>query len=346
MRELQASARDPILEPTLIEPPSGTLRVLVIDGSVEDRKTVREALHLAGTASYEVLESPTAAEALAQLPDSQPDAVIFDYPPPDQGDGVLLEELSRRAPDAALLVLASHGDEKTAVGAMKAGASDYLVKEQALRAPMHLDWAIYMAVYTKRLARENLRLVQALRARNEELETLNKRLWELSLIDELTGFFNRRYISSRLEEEISRCARYHIPLSLVLMDLDHFKEVNDHFGHLEGDRVLRETAGRVQKSLRDTDLAGRFGGEEFLLILTNTEIHGAASFCNRIREQLEQHTFTRPGGEIRVTGSFGVASYGPGCTSAAELLHTADQNLYLAKGQGRNRVVAGPAPTP
>jgi diguanylate cyclase (GGDEF)-like protein len=332
-------------EPSHLEPPSGQLRVLLVDAQASDRETVRTALQSAGMIPYEIFESASAAAALAELPSARPDAIVLDCRLPDQDGIALLEVLANQAPDAALIMLSGQGDEKTAVRAMKAGAADYLVKDQALRDPLHLDWAIYTAVYTKRLERENQRLLSALQSRNQELEKLNKRLWELSLTDELTGFHNRRYISARLEEELARCVRYHVPLSLVLMDLDHFKEVNDHYGHLEGDRVLREVSRVVRESLRDTDLAGRFGGEEFLLVLTNTDLVGAESFSNRIRERLAHHDFSRPGYPLRMTASFGIAAFSTTCGSAADLLHAADQNLYVAKGQGRNRVVATlPAP--
>jgi diguanylate cyclase (GGDEF)-like protein len=323
-----------------VEPPAGRLRVLMIDASASDRQAVRDTLDHAGSLRYEVQECGQIADAWPLLDHLRPDAVILESRLPDGDFVAALERLAQEHPDAALLVLTRHGDEKTAVRAMKAGAVDYLLKDQALADPMHLDWAIFTAVYTKRLERENARLLEALRERNRELEELNRKLWELSLTDDLTGFFNRRYITSRLEEELARSIRYRVPLSVVMVDLDNFKQVNDRHGHQAGDQVLKDVANLFRGSLRDTDLAGRYGGEEFLLILTNTDVQGAEAFCNRLRHRLERQPIPLGEHTLQLTASFGIAEYAPESGTAEEIIRLADQHLYAAKALGRNRVVA------
>jgi diguanylate cyclase (GGDEF)-like protein len=326
---------------------TGELCVLILDESSADRFQIRTALVRQGTARYHVYECADCQEARDLVLRHRPDAVLLDNRLPGHtgpgSDGITcMQELAHNQPDAAFIIITRQGDEATAVRAMKAGATDYLVKDQVLYDPVRIDRAVQAAVYTKRLERENQHILETLRQRNLELERLNKKLWDLSHTDDLTGYFNRRYITSRLEEEIARSVRYELPLSIVLMDLDHFKAINDTYGHLAGDRALQTVAHLVRAALRDTDLIGRFGGEEFLLILTNTELPGAEAFCNRLRERLQHHPIYLGETVLCMTASFGVSAVGPTRNTSLELLRTADQNLYRAKAEGRNRVVAGP----
>jgi diguanylate cyclase (GGDEF)-like protein len=323
--------------------------VLILDESSADRLLLRTALQRVGTARYQVYESADCQEAESILPQARPDVILLDYIFPTQRgtnpllcDGIqCMQTLRELQPEATFLIITRQGDEGAAVRALKAGAADYLIKDQVLHDPVRLDRAVQAAIYTKRLERENQRILETLRQRNLDLERLNKKLWELSYTDELTGYYNRRYISSRLEEEISRSLRYGMPLSIVLTDLDHFKQINDTHGHLAGDRALQAVANLIRAALRDTDLIGRFGGEEFLLILTNTDMAGAEIFCNRLRERLEHHPIVLGDSIITLTASFGIATLSDQCGNSFQLLRSADQNLYRAKAEGRNRVVAG-----
>lgn len=173
----------------------------------------------------------------------------------------------------------------------------------------------------------------ALQAANAELE-------RLANTDPLTGLANRRHLLARLEEEVQRTQRYGRTLSLVLLDLDHFKEVNDRYGHPAGDEVLRGVAGALRGASRGVDLAGRIGGEELVLLLPETEIEGAHAVAIRLRAEIESLEFSR-GGEARwtVTASFGVAGARGEGASADDLVRDADAALYRAKAEGRNRVV-------
>ncbi|KPC55438.1 GGDEF domain-containing protein [Amantichitinum ursilacus] len=165
------------------------------------------------------------------------------------------------------------------------------------------------------------------------------KLEESSSRDGLTGVYNRRFTEARLIDEIGRVERYHHdPFSVVLLDLDHFKQVNDTYGHLGGDEVLRVVADRVRGVLRDTDVFGRYGGEEFLLMLPQTNREGAMVVAERIRFAIGSETVQFNDTEIRVTSSLGVAVYVPGSQNVEEVKQQADEALYASKRSGRNRV--------
>jgi diguanylate cyclase (GGDEF)-like protein len=157
--------------------------------------------------------------------------------------------------------------------------------------------------------------------------------------DSLTGLANRRVLDERLEEELDRSRRYGTHLALILVDIDNFKSVNDRFGHQCGDEVLRAVAPVLSGSLRELDLAGRFGGEEFALVLPGTAAVSARRIAEQIRRALAKVTVVGPGGElVSVTASFGAAEF-PGNPSVASLIEAADRALYQAKRDGKDRVV-------
>ncbi|GAB7125864.1 diguanylate cyclase [Silvimonas sp. JCM 19000] len=165
------------------------------------------------------------------------------------------------------------------------------------------------------------------------------KLEESSSRDGLTGVYNRRFTEARLIDEIGRVERYHHePFSVVLLDLDHFKQVNDTYGHLGGDEVLRVVADRVRGVLRDTDVFGRYGGEEFLLMLPQTNREGAMVVAERIRYAIGNETVQFGESEIRITSSLGVAVYQPGLQNLEQVKQQADEALYASKRSGRNRV--------
>lgn len=164
--------------------------------------------------------------------------------------------------------------------------------------------------------------------------------------DALTGVFNRRYMDRRLSEEAASARRYGLPLAVLMLDIDHFKQINDRHGHQAGDHVLASLAIRVAGVLRQGDVLTRYGGEEFLIIAPHTPLAGASEVAERVRKCVESAEFSlsdEPGGKggIRVTVSIGVASSGDGRVDAQTLVQAADANLYRAKQEGRNRVIAG-----
>ena len=171
-----------------------------------------------------------------------------------------------------------------------------------------------------------------------ENERLHRMVERQALVDGLTGIANRRACEDALTHEIARASRLGTPLSLVVADLDDFKEVNDHHGHVVGDDVLREFASVLRSTLRESDVAGRWGGEEFVLLLPGTEGEGGALLAERVRAALSERSFAgRDGEHLRVSCSFGVAQYRDG-TGERELFAQADRALYEAKRLGKNRV--------
>lgn len=185
---------------------------------------------------------------------------------------------------------------------------------------------------------ENLAFgVLAIRERRAR-EMAQRELERLSVTDKLTQLYNRLRTDTVLEAEVGRAERYGAKLSVMLFDIDHFKEVNDHFGHQFGDQVLVGLAEEVRHNLRENDVAGRWGGEEFLVIAPHTDLNGAKKLAEKLRQRFEAHDF---GGDQRITASFGVAEWRPGDTSG-NLIGRADRALYRAKNNGRNRVETDP----
>jgi diguanylate cyclase (GGDEF)-like protein len=176
----------------------------------------------------------------------------------------------------------------------------------------------------------------------KELESTNARLKETSFKDEVTGLYNRRFFSLRLEEELSRYRRFNHPVSVVLLDLDGFKGVNDEYGHTVGDDTLRDVAQILMKHSRGINVVSRYGGDEFAVLLVETSKAGARLYADRIREVVSKYPFSH--GKI-ITASFGVASLPDDEAGTAEdLFRAADEALYTAKRAGKNQVAATPSP--
>ncbi|HTV94348.1 MAG TPA: diguanylate cyclase [Steroidobacteraceae bacterium] len=224
----------------------------------------------------------------------------------------------------ALLLTARNAKEHIIAG-LEAGADDYLIK------PVHEPELIARLNTGRRI----LALEHSLRAANERNRIL-------SITDPLTGAFNRRYMMEQLPRELERCRRYGNPLSVVMCDVDHFKQVNDERGHSAGDDVLQQFVARMQKSIRaNSDWVARLGGEEFLIALPETGYEGAVFVAEKIRAIMTATPFLTRAGDVAATGSFGVASteeQGPDLLMKSEtLIRAADECLYTSKQAGRNR---------
>ncbi len=169
------------------------------------------------------------------------------------------------------------------------------------------------------------------------------RLEQEVVTDSLTGVFNRRYLDNRLAEEMGRSKRYGFALSAIFLDIDHFKHVNDTYGHPVGDVVLASVARIISGGLRDTDVAARYGGEEFVVLTPHTALQGATEVAQRLIDTIRDHAFILPGaaGSLSVTCSAGVTTLSGDHADAKTLLDAADRNLYQAKQHGRDRVVSG-----
>lgn len=305
------------------------LKILVVDDCREDRYTYRRFLEQSKDLSYTILETKTGEEGLALTREESPVCILLDY---RLSDITGLEFISKFSayPDAnytAIVMLTGQGDEVVAVTALKGGAMDYLVKEHLTAGA--LCRAISNAVEKVQMRRE-------MQKRHEDLV-------RESITDELTSLHNRRYTMVRLTEEMDRSKRYSTPLSILMLDLDHFKQVNDQYGHLAGDEVLKNFSNILTDLSRTTDVVGRFGGEEFIVALTDTQEHYAHQYAERICEllKLSKHKIG-PEKEIHVTCSIGVAAYAESLSSVSAFIARADSALYKAKALGRDQVCLWP----
>jgi diguanylate cyclase len=192
------------------------------------------------------------------------------------------------------------------------------------------------------VARLSDELVRRTLERTQLQQTISE-LTELSMRDPLTGLYNRRGLSERLVEEVSRARRYGAPLSLVMVDIDHFKRINDTHGHAIGDVAIGHVARLLMRDRRVSDIVARYGGEELLLLLPHTPLDGALSLAERLRYLIEKTPFRTVSGEDSLTVSMGVALFKLNMRQPEELLEAADQALYRSKHAGRNRVTAGAA---
>ena len=258
------------------------------------------------------------------------DIVLLDLVLPDiDGNEVCrwlkLDQSTRGIP--IIMLTAKHSvDDK--VASLEAGADDYLPKpfdEDELNA------RIYARLRAKLQEEE-------LKQKNRQLEDMLTRVEALAIMDSLTGLYNRRRFEFVLEGEFKRATRYHIPMSCLMIDIDHFKTVNDSFGHQGGDTVLREMAQLIQTTIREVDTPARWGGEEFIVLSPNTSKEKANLAATRILNAISQHTFSGvQGGKITV--SIGVAGIpDPAIDNKDKLVHEADLAMYAAKKKGRNRV--------
>jgi diguanylate cyclase (GGDEF)-like protein len=185
-------------------------------------------------------------------------------------------------------------------------------------------------------ARRVIDLERSLRLSNEEVRAL-------SIRDALTGIFNRVYLTERLHQELKRSQRYGHPLSVIMCDIDHFKDVNDQHGHRAGDQILKDFVNRITGSIRiDVDWIARYGGEEFLIVLPETDLPSSYIVAERLRRLVAETPFHLKGGKFRITASFGVTSYRPVLKAERitldQLMEQADEFLYQAKREGRNAV--------
>lgn len=171
-----------------------------------------------------------------------------------------------------------------------------------------------------------------------QLNLAEQQMRHLATTDGLTGVLNRRYFFERSEIELQRAIRYGHPLSMLIFDIDHFKEVNDRFGHQAGDAVIRQLADMTVNTIRSTDLLGRYGGEEFILLLPEAGFESAWKVAERLRKKVESHVFNFDGNAISITISVGISSLESPDTDLEALISRADRSLYAAKDAGRNCV--------
>jgi diguanylate cyclase (GGDEF)-like protein len=307
-----------------------SLSVLVVDDQDSVRVAIAAELDHAG---HRVLEAHDAEWALELFERHRPDLVLLDVTMPHLDGYWLARQLRAREAGTwtPIIFLSARDQDLDLWRGIEAGGDDYLVKPVS---------PIVLAAKMRAMQR-----LQAMRSRlvglSEELREANERLRLLSEVDELTGLANRRGFARVLHERIAEARENGSPLTLVVCDVDHFKAYNDALGHVEGDACLREVAGVLQRSCRRPgDFATRYGGEEFALILPDTPRSGAMTFARALARLMRNLGRAHPGSAVapHVTISGGITTCIPDATTTAEgMVLRADEALYAAKRQGRNR---------
>jgi len=313
-----------------------TLRILVVD----DEETIRGILsRVLGQEGYEVTVAESGEKALEAFRKDPYPLVITDIRMAGMSGMELLEEIRGIHSETQVIIMTSYASLETAIQAMRSGAYDYLVKPFE---DLDLVTAtISRATEKIRMSREIHSLIGTLKEKNEELESKNRILAEQASYDGLTQLHNHRHFQEALAMEASRSLRHGRTFSLIFMDIDQFKNYNDTHGHLKGDGLLRIVGEILKNILRKADLAARYGGDEFVLLLPETDKEGGRMVAERIRESIESHLFygrdAHPGGKVTV--SVGVASFPEDGTDPATLVESADKALYDAKSRGKNSVI-------
>ncbi|MEE8379675.1 MAG: diguanylate cyclase [Gammaproteobacteria bacterium] len=297
------------------------LKILVCDDDKADRKLVRAYLQQINDREVILLEAEKREEIQNALDRGRIDVVFMDIRMPEKSGMEWLEDIVKKRM-APVVMLTGFGSEEIAVQALQQGAISYLSKSGLSKEKL---------VETIDDAIERWRGLVISRANQEQLERLVN-------IDSLTGLLNRRAILNRLHEHITNARRYEDNLSVLMLDIDHFKRINDKYGHITGDDVLEKVASLFQRTIRDTDTAGRYGGEEFLITLPKADLSSALIVAERIRKNIKATKMKDLTGNVfSITVSQGLATYKPG-DDVHSLISRADNLLYQAKRNGRNRI--------
>jgi len=299
--------------------------VLLAEDNPISRKMLKKILVKEG---FEVTSVENGKEALALFREQFFPIVLTDWLMPEMEGPELCKAIRYEKPKGYVyIVLLTAKDSKDdIISGLESGADDYLTK------PAHRAELVARLKNGIRI----LDLEKSLKKANEEIRIL-------SITDPLTGIYNRGYLNERLPQEIKRSIRYKRSLSLILGDIDHFKLVNDNYGHVAGDTILKGFVDCITGTIRDQiDWSARYGGEEFLVVLPETDFVGARHLAERLRSVVAEKCYTIDDKEIRITSSFGVSGFSPETLtknlSVDDMLNHVDKYLYKAKNGGRNRV--------
>ena len=304
-------------------------RILVVDDHEDNIELLRARLEAWG---YEVECAHDGLQALELVLASPPDLILLDVMMPSIDGNEVARRIKQNPalPFIPIIMQTALDSTESKVEGLEAGADDYITKP--------IEFAELKARLRSMLRIK--RLQEELEERERQLLEANERLRHMSRTDSLTGLDNRRYVEQQMEMMFAHGKRLSEPLSCVMCDLDRFKSVNDTHGHHAGDAVLKQFAALLKHEAREIDSVGRYGGEEFIVLLPGTVLDAAVTFAERVRKQVESHTFVFEGGSVRRTASFGVSGWPhPRVADSDRLLRAADDAMYVAKESGRNRVV-------
>ncbi len=295
-------------------------RILIVEDDANTLAVLKEALVDCG---YLTAVAHTGVEALNSINLFKPHLILTDHNMPDMTGLEMLKKLRSKENYVTVIFVTARSDGDFAAKALRLGADDYV------RKPFMLDELIARIEVSLR----NNEL-------HRELFVANVKLQEMIEKDYLTGLYNMRSMYERIDYELKRARRFKRNVSCIMVDMDHFKRVNDDHDHLFGSFVLKEVGSIIQGNLREIDFAARYGGDEFLVVITETDEGGTGTVCNRLREKIEAHVFESGSDKIQLTVSVGFSIFDPEdvSTDARSLVRQADHALYISKEQGRNKV--------
>lgn len=315
-----------------MEVATGKNTILLIDTDISLTNVLSSRLVNVG---FNVLVANDSDMALKLFQISTPDLILLDIIVRDN-DGKDILSMIKSNPQSEyipIIILSSDVDVNSKVYGFLSGANDYVVKP--------FRFAELLARINNQIKMLNMQ--KELEKKNKELIEKNMLLEKLAITDSLTGLYNRAYVLDRLSTEVLRSSRYKEPISFIIVDIDFFKRINDTFGHLAGDAVLKIVSTHLNNSVRDVDIIGRYGGEEFLVICPNTDLTGARILAERIRINAYSSTFRIMEKDVKISVSAGVSCCVPKLHVNVDAFITkqigdADIALYKAKSQGRNRI--------
>lgn len=294
-------------------------KILIVDDDADSRLILKRFLTAGG---YHVEIAENGQQAIEKIKTHDVDLVLLDINMPGISGYETLQFLRSREGYVAIIFISANTKVEDIMRGLDAGADDYIRKPFDIR-----------EVLSRVRAKLRIKDVQ------DQLTAANKKLAGLVDIDDLTGLYNMRSIYDRIEREIVRCLRFNRPMALMMMDMDHFKKVNDDHDHLFGSFVISEIGKIIRANIRKVDFGARYGGDEFLVALTETTKEGATLFCERMRSTIESYEFVSGRDRERLTSSIGVAILDPQVMiDARTLVRKADEMLYASKENGRNRV--------
>lgn len=325
-------------------------RILLIENNAHEVDRLRQAVVQVGSSAIDLQVASTLNEALSLLKNIAFNAIVANLSLPDSRGADTARSLNLRAPDTPMIVITTADREDAGLQAMQHGAAGYMVQNEISGAMLRRE--LRHAIERKRaetdikmMLAEKEMLISQLTAANAELEHSRAAIAELAIRDDLTGIFNRRELNRLMVEEIERSRRSKLPLALVLMDIDHFKKINDVHGHPAGDKILRQLGSLLSTNLRGTDKPARYGGEEFAILSPDLPKMAAAAMAERLRGIVAGHVFTVSGEDkktlvIPLTVSLGVAIYPDHGDTPDDIFKAADMAMYHAKDLGRNTVAS------
>ena len=325
-------------------------KVILLDDDSQETALIKAILTNLGM--YVKIVS-TFKEMEEVIKDYKPDIFLIDfYLNNEKGDKVLKEiKSSPEFFDTPAVVISGSENKDDIIASLEAGANDFIkkpffIEELVARISAQLRIKYIYDELVKHLEKEEILsrklsdLLEEIRVKNDKISSMNKMLKMQVITDPLTEVFNRRYLFEILKREIARVKRYNESLSVIMIDIDHFKKINDNYGHMVGDKVLKGIAKVLKERIRTSDIIARYGGEEFVVILTNADINVAKRIAEELRQKVENLVFKIDDKSIKTTISLGVSQLKPE-DDIDSLLIRADENLYAAKNKGRNMVIIG-----